>query len=111
MRRVPATLIAISAALALLSAEVSARPQYNKAFKETYARIKVPINCAVCHGNGGKDKTKLTRYAKDLAGSLGVKNEKAPNKILDALRDTEAKEAGPGKTWGDYLNNGLLPPP
>ncbi len=111
MRHLFAALIVITVALSLFPAESFARPQYNKAFKETYAGIKAPINCGVCHGDGGKEKTKQTLYAKDLAGSLGIKNQRAPNKILDALRDAEGKEAEPGKTWGDYLNNGLLPPP
>jgi mono/diheme cytochrome c family protein len=109
MRHITAFLFAMAASVSLFPADASSRPQYYKSFKRTYVKIPAAIvNCAVCHG--AQNKKVLTHYGQDLADSLGVKNQKAAGEILKALRKTEGKPTPRGGTWGDFLNNGLLPP-
>ncbi len=104
---------ACAAAILLPGAPAQARPQYNKAFKETYGK-KVgddKVNCGVCHGEMGKNKKVVSDYAKAFAEALGGKNEKDEKKIVDALNATAKKEYEPGKTYGSLLEKGELPPP
>lgn len=104
---------ACAAAILMPGAPAQARPQYNKAFKETYGK-KVgddKVNCGVCHGDGGKNKKVVSDYGKALAEALGAKNEKDEKKIVEGLNTVAKKEYEKGKTYGDLIEGGQLPPP
>ena len=94
MRKLGAFLCAACAVAILMpGAPAQARPQYNKAFKETYG------------------KKVVSDYGKALAEALGAKNEKDEKKIVDALNTVAKKEYEAGKTYGSLLEKGELPPP
>ena len=114
MRKLGAFLCAACAVAILMpGAPAQARPQYNKAFKETYGK-KVgddKVTCGVCQGAGAKKKKVVSDYGKALAEALGAKNEKDEKKIVDALNTVAKKEYEAGKTYGSLLEKGELPPP
>jgi hypothetical protein len=96
-----------------LPQQAVARPAYMTAFKEKYPELSEKVaeaKCGVCHGEGGKNKKVVSDYGKALAGVLGAKNVKDAEKIAGALSKIESKDSGNGKTYGDILKGGDLPP-
>jgi len=107
-------IVAIAATGLMTPERAQARMQYFKAFKETYTKLdqtKVDENkCGICHGGDkGANKKKLSKYAQEFGSALGAKNVKEEEKIKDALKKAEAKDAGEGKTYGDLLKDGKFP--
>lgn len=91
--------------------QAEARPQYLKAFTETYDIAEAKeLKCGVCHGEKGKNKKVVSDYGKALGKALGKKNVKAADDIKAALKEAEKGDAGDGKTFGDLLKDGKLPP-
>lgn len=91
----------------------SARIQYFNEFKKKYDKIEgvEDHKCGICHGgNKGANKKKVSEYGKALGEALGGKNVKGEDKIGEALDKIESKDAGEGKTYGDLLKDGKLPP-
>lgn len=87
---------------------VEARPQYLKEFKEKYSNEIKKANCTVCHP--GKDKKERNSYGKALTDSLGTKNVKDKDKIVEALVKTEEeKNEATGKTYGEMIKAGTNP--
>jgi len=94
--------------------QADARPQYNKAFHETYsgnkevAALAANAKCSACHV--GAKKTDRNDYGMALAKLVGAKNEKDDAKIKAALKAAEGEKSGTeGKTFGDLLKDGKLP--
>lgn len=113
-----ATLMALVAIAGLmltaLPQEAAARPQYPKALAKKYEKVKDALGekkCGACHGEGGKNKKVLSDYGKALKEALGAKNVKDEDKINEALEKVAEKEAESGKTYGELLKSGKLPPP
>jgi mono/diheme cytochrome c family protein len=103
---------AVAAGILFPGAPAQARPQYVKAFKETYTKVAADsVNCGVCHGEGGKNKKVLSDYAGKLKEALGGKQEKDAAKIVEGLKAVEKMEYEKGKTYGALLEEGKLPAP
>lgn len=101
------------AGLFLFSApqKAEARAQYIKAFVGKYDIAEAKEKkCGVCHGEGGKNKKVVSDYGKALAKALGKKNEKDADAIGAALTKIESEGDVDGKTYGDLLKDGKLPP-
>jgi len=118
MKRLAASVLgAIVAVIVCVSApqKAEARMQYFKEFEGVYKDKLQGIDtkkCGICHGGkDGANKKKLSAYAKELSTALGGKNIKDVDKIKDAFKAVEAKDAGDGKTFGDLLKDGKFPPP
>jgi len=117
MKRLAAGVIgALLAITVLISAprNADARLQYFKEFESLYG-AKVPAiamkKCGSCHGGvNGANKKILIKYGEELKKQLGEKNVKDVDKIKKAFQDSEKGDADDGKTFGDYLNNGEIPP-
>ncbi len=95
--------------------QVQARMPYFNAFKAEYTKVDASTiedtKCGICHGGEkGANKKKLSKYAEELAKGLGGKNVKDEEKIKEALKAAEKGDAGGGKTFGDLLKDGKLPP-
>lgn len=67
--------------------EVTARPQYKKAWDTLYKLRGVKAKCSVCHP--AIRKPQLNAYGTALAKELGEKNVKDMRKIMDALKAIE----------------------
>jgi hypothetical protein len=100
----------------------AARPQYLKSFTAKYEKVNGEIEkrkgltakCAVCHGKEGKDKKLLSDYGTELKKAvlaLGAKNQKDPEKIDKAFDAAAEIQCEDGKTYGEMLKDGKLPPP
>jgi len=90
-----------------------ARMQYFNEFKKTYDKVQGvdDTKCGICHGGEkGVNKKQLSEYGKALGSDLAAKNVKDVDKIKKALEAIEKKDAGDGKTFGDLLKDGKLPP-
>lgn len=113
MKKCVAALAALAIAVVFSSTaqEAEARPNYLKAFVGKYdiAAAKEK-KCGVCHGEGGKNKKVVSDYAKALGKALGKKNVKDADAIGAALDEAAKADAGGGKTYGDILKSGELPP-
>jgi hypothetical protein len=116
MRKI-VTLLAMLGLITLVTVAVSrqaeARPQYLKAFSGKYSKVAEKagqLKCGVCHGAGGKNKKVLSDYGKALGNALGGKNVKDNGKIDESLDEVAKADAGNGKTFGDLLDSGELPP-
>lgn len=97
-----------------------ARPQYFKAFVDSYPELKKEVavqKCNVCHY--GKKKTNRSNYGeafgKTLAKVIGapqaknVPAKKMP-KITEAVKKTESEESAvKDKTFGELLKEKKLP--
>ncbi len=106
------SLVAV-AAMFIISApqQAEARPQYAKAFMAKYDIAEAKeLKCGVCHGKGGMDKKTVSDYGKALGKALGMKNQKDEAAIGTALDEAAKADAGDGKTFGDLLKDGKLPP-
>jgi cytochrome c553 len=116
-------LLAVAGLMMVTAPEpADARPQYLKAFTAKYDKVKDEIDkrkpltakCAVCHGKEGKDKKLLSDYGTELKKAvlaLGKNNQRDPEKIdkaFDAAAEVQCEE---GKTYGELLESGKLPPP
>ncbi len=103
--------IAIVGFFAAAPQQAEARPQYLKGFIGKYdisaAKEK---KCGTCHGEDGKNKKKVSDYGKALGKALGKKNVKGADDIAKALDEAAKADAGDGKTFGDILKSGKLPP-
>ena len=113
MKKLVFCAVAAAVAMVLTSApkQAEARPQYLKSFTEKYDIAEAKeLKCGVCHGEGGKNKKAVSEYGKALGKALGGKNVKGADDIAAALRDAEKGDAGDGKTFGDILKSGKLPP-
>ena len=66
------------------------------------------MTCNACHG---KSKKKRNEYADAMMKHLDGKNVKDNDKIVEALKATEPEGDVDGKTYGDILKAGELPPP
>lgn len=102
--------IALACVVGLASSRVEARPEYNKVFWEHYAKQvgAHSVKCTACHSR--PDKKSRNNYANVLKTKLGAANIKDHDQIRSAL-DEAAKEpsAIPEKTFGDLINEGILP--
>ena len=87
--------------------DAEARPSYKKAFEKTY-EINEKVTCNACHG---KSKKMRNDYADAMMAHLDGKNVKDEDKIIEALKATEADGDVDGKTYGEILKAGELPPP
>ena len=87
--------------------EAAARPSYKKAFEKTY-EVNEKVTCNACHG---KSKKMRNDYADAMMSHLDGKNVKDEDKIIEALKATEADGDVDGKTYGEILKAGELPPP
>jgi mono/diheme cytochrome c family protein len=106
---------ALAVLVALSSGHANARPKYAGAFIEKYPNVTVEktAKCAVCHGKdaeGKEDKKIRNEYGKAVGAALGAKNVKDAAEITAGLEKAEAASAGDGKTFGDYLKEGKIPP-
>lgn len=105
-----ATLVAV-AGLFSAPQQAEARPQYLKGFTDKYDIAEAKEKkCGVCHGEGGMNKKTVSEYGKSLAKALGEKNVKGSDDIASALDKAAKADAGGGKTFGDLLKDGKLPP-
>lgn len=103
--------VAVVGMFAAAPQQAEARPQYLKGFVGQYDISEASEKkCGVCHGKGGKDKKTVSDYGKALGKALGKKNVKGADDIKAALKAAEAGDAGDGKTFGDWLKAGKLPP-
>ena len=100
------------AAVALLlgPGSADARPNYKKALEQTY-ELNDKVSCGGCHGNGGKNKKVVSEYGEAMKEALGAKNVKDMDEIVAALKAIESKGDVDGKTYGEVLATGELPPP
>ena len=97
-----------AAALMILTAPTAeARPAYKKAFDATY-EVNEKVSCNTCHG---KSKKMLSTYGLDLKDVMGEKNIKDQDQIVEALKAVESKGDVEGKTYGELLSAGEVPPP
>jgi hypothetical protein len=106
--------VTVGAAILPANKPASARPQYSKAFFETYpdnkaaAALEGNAKCSVCHP--GANKKMRNDYGESLGKLLGAKNEKNDMNVKAALKKNEAEKSSvPGKTFGDLLKAGGLP--
>jgi hypothetical protein len=119
---IPAILVALVLGLSTPQ-KAEARLQYYKGFEKAYGKTIEGVDdakCGICHGGEkGKNKKKLSKYADEFREALGkedgkeakdTKNVKDADKIDAALKAVEAKEVEAGKTYGDLLKSGKLPP-
>lgn len=112
-----ASLLAIVAVAGLMMVsapqQADARPKYLATLKKNYEKIADQAkDCGVCHGGPkGKEKKQLSDFAQELKKALGKANETDADKIGEALGKVCEKECQDGKTYGDLLNDGKLPPP
>jgi len=91
--------------------KAEARAQYIKAFVAEYDIAEAKEKkCGVCHGEGGKNKKAVSDYGKALAKALGKKNQKDAEAIKKALKAVEEEGDVDGKTYGELLKDGKLPP-
>ena len=116
-------LIAVAGLMMVTAPEpADARPQYLKAFTAKYETVKDKIEekkgttakCGICHGKEGKNKKQLSDYAlgiKETILEIGKKNEKDKDKIDKAFEAAAEVQVEDGKTYGDLLEAGELPPP
>lgn len=119
MKKVVASALLVPAMLLVLAAPrpADARPQYHKSFKEVYPKLEAEaeeMKCGVCHGGEkGAKKKILSGYGQALREALGEenKNVKDADEIAGGLKKIEAKDCGNGKTFGELLKEGKLPPP
>jgi hypothetical protein len=97
--------------LASLGHEAEARPPYLKEFIGTYPAVKSEAEsskCLVCHY--GESKKNRNDYGKAFGEALGSPNIKEAEKIVAALKKSEAgKSAVDGKTFGQLIADGKLP--
>jgi hypothetical protein len=116
MKRLTMCVVAALAAVTFGAAgprSAEARMQYFQAFEKKYDKVQgvADTKCAICHGGDkGVNKKQISDYGKELGTALGGKNVKDPDKIKSALEAIEKKDAGDGKTFGDILKDGKLPP-
>ena len=114
MKKFTALLALVAVAgLFLVSApqKAEARAQYMKAFVAKYDIAEAKEKkCGVCHGEGGKNKKKVSDYGKALAKALGKKNQKDKDAIEKAFTTVEGEGDVDGKTYGELLKAGKLPP-
>lgn len=106
-------LVAAVAVVGMFAApqQAEARPQYLKGFVAKYDIAEAKEKkCGVCHGEGGKNKKVVSDYGKALGKALGKKNVKGADDIAAALDSAAKADAGDGKTYGDWLKDGKLPP-
>jgi len=90
--------------------EVQARSEYMKAFIAKYPDLKEKaskLKCGVCHA---KSKKVRSDYGKELGKALGKPKVKDMDAIKKALTDIEKKGDVDGKTYGELLKAGMLPP-
>lgn len=117
MKRLAVSVFGAAVALTLFVSapqKAEARMQYYKEFESLYKDKLKDIDtkkCGICHGKMGNDKKKVSDYGKELGTALGAKNVKDVDKIKDAFKAIEAKDAGSGKTYGDLLKDGQYPAP
>lgn len=103
--------VAIVGLFAAAPKQAEARPQYLKEFVKKYDIAEASEKkCGVCHGEGGKNKKAVSDYGKALGKALGKKNVKGADDIAGALDAAAKADAGDGKTFGDFLKDGKLPP-
>ncbi|MBT5020783.1 MAG: hypothetical protein HON04_18785 [Planctomicrobium sp.] len=107
--------VAVVGMFAAAPQQAEARPQYLKGFVGQYDISEATeLKCGVCHGSKdgkpGGDKKKVSDYGKALGKALGKKNVKGADDIKAALKAAEKGDAGDGKTFGDLLKAGKLPP-
>lgn len=103
--------VAIVSMFATAPKQAEARPGYLKAFIAKYDIAEASEKkCGVCHGEGGKNKKIQSEYGKALGKALGAKNVKGEDDIAAGLDAAAKADAGGGKTFGDLLKDGKLPP-
>lgn len=101
------TLAALAIAFCVATApQAQARPNYKKAFDKTY-EVNTKTSCNTCHG---KSKKNLSEYGIAIKEALGEKNVKDQDKIVEALHAVEDKGDVDGKTYGEIIKSGELPP-
>lgn len=107
--------VALFALLVVSDRPANARAQYSKAFREKYSDLEAKSeevkHCGVCHGgeNGAKKKV-LSDYGKALKEALEKPNVKDEEQIAKAFEKVAKKDVSEGKTFGDLLKSGKLPP-
>lgn len=90
----------------------SARKPYFEAFKEKYGEDKEysalieKTQCFVCHV--GKSKKNRNSYGMALSKVI-AKNEKAKDKVEEALGKIEDEKSPEGKTFGELIKEHKLP--
>ena len=87
-----------------------ARPNYKKAFDDTYPDVikkEKKTNCLVCHASD-EDKKKRNHYGEALRKELKEPMVKDEKKIKDALKAIEDGECKSGK-WKERLDEGKTP--
>ena len=99
--------VAAAALMMLAAPSAEARPAYKKAFEKTY-EVNEKVSCNTCHG---KSKKMLSEYGHAMKEELGEKNVKDEEQVVAAMKATEAKGDVDGKTYGELLAEGEVPPP
>ncbi len=106
--------IAVVGTFATAPKQADARPKYLSEFAKMYEIAEAKEKkCLVCHGakeDGKKDVKVRSDYGKALTKALGKKNVKVPADIIKALEEAAKADAGNGKTFGDFMKDGKLPP-
>jgi len=109
---VSCVVIAAVAGLMAMCQPAQARMQYYNSFKSKYSNLgKADLDkkCGICHG--ADNKKQRSDYANAIGKALGAKNVKDADAITKALDEAAKGDAGDGKTYGDLLKDGKLPPP
>lgn len=111
IRRLSVLASAFVIVLAITPEPVTARPQYLKAFAETYPNLKEDgrvLKCSICHC--GESKKSHNDYGEAVEKALRAKNVKVPAQVVAALKAVEKDPSSePGKTFGDLIDEGRSP--
>jgi hypothetical protein len=105
MKKLVTSLVVGAFVFTLSISTADARPNYLKAFTETYPDVKgaAEKKCNTCHE--GTDKKMRNAYGKAVGGALGMPKVMDADKIKAALKKVEEEN----KEFGEKLKAGKLP--
>ncbi len=105
-----ASFVVLAIVAGLFASQAEARPDYLKGATKAHPDNKkvAELKCAVCHGELGKNKKKVSDYGKALSEALGAKNVKDETKIAEAIKKAGEKKEGE-KTYDEIFKAGELP--
>jgi hypothetical protein len=114
MKKVAVTGLVVAMVLGFLTIDVSARPNYKKAWDKKYVegnenegfvKAAEEAKCNVCHQ--GKSKKMRNDYGTALSKML--MKEKDDGKIMEAFAKAEEMKGKGGETFGALIKDGKLP--
>jgi hypothetical protein len=95
----------MAATVLFAPATVDARPEYAKAFKSKFTKVK-KVDCKICHGDDKKDRNEFGKAVESALGATKVKDAK---KIQKAFEKAVKEKSSDGKTFEEKLKNGDRP--